>query len=311
MNRLPHVTSPRLDALFRLAESTWNDRADVREAFHDLQSLEFWVWFLFHGSREIPDFETHAYPLPLRHLVERVVGKMEPRTYLESCIGDGRRMVRSLREGGFEFAPGGRLLDFGCGCGRILLFLARWAGECRLHGSDVDSDSLEWCRENYDFATFDRNSSDPPSPFETATFDGVISFSVFSHLPEMRHRRWLEELARITRPGATLVLSVMGRTCVREFLEGRQPGPSLSRRLRKNLPHLDRTGFLFLPYRKLRLKRRVNRSFFRTWDLEEYGSTFILESYIRREWSRLFEIVGFHEAPDEWQDYVTLRRREA
>jgi hypothetical protein len=42
---------------------------------------------------------------------------------------------------------------------------------------------------------------------------------------------------------------------------------------------------------------------------EEYGSTIIFEPYVRARWSELFEVVAFDEAPDDWQDYVVLRRR--
>jgi hypothetical protein len=53
---------------------------------------------------------------------------------------------------------------------------------------------------------------------------------------------------------------------------------------------------------------RDNQDHFRAWDLEDYGSTFILEPYIRRHWLARFELLAIHESPDGWQDYVVLRR---
>jgi len=53
----------------------------------------------------------------------------------------------------------------------------------------------------------------------------------------------------------------------------------------------------------------MNQQHFDAWDLEEYGSTFILDSYFGAKWTDLFHVVSWHAAPDDWQDYVILRRR--
>jgi hypothetical protein len=44
-------------------------------------------------------------------------------------------------------------------------------------------------------------------------------------------------------------------------------------------------------------------------DADVYGMTFIDLCYIREHWLDLFELVHVTEAPDDWQDYVVLRRR--
>ena len=55
----------------------------------------------------------------------------------------------------------------------------------------------------------------PPLPYEAATFDAVISISVFSHLNQASQDAFLEELARITKPGATLMLTIHGEAAMR------------------------------------------------------------------------------------------------
>ena len=39
-----------------------------------------------------------------------------------------------------------------------------------------------------------------------------------------------------------------------------------------------------------------------------YGSAFILEPYIRAQWTKEFEVVAHYKALDAWQDYTILRR---
>ena len=106
------------------------------------------------------------------------------------------------------------------------------------------------------------------------------------------------------------MLTTMGRKCVKDFAAGKRPHdfPSASE-LTARIEELDRTGFLFLPYKKLAFAYERNRKYFEDWDLENYGSTFILEPYIQQNWLASFDLVALYEAPDEWQDYVILKRR--
>jgi SAM-dependent methyltransferase len=169
---------------------------------------------------------------------------------------------------------------------------------------------MRWCREHLDYAGFRGITRRPPTPFADREFDAVYAFSVFSHLPEKLHLAWLAELARITRPGAALVLTVHGRHVIDEIVSGRRAhaNPTPQALARANA-ELEQHGFAFFPYRELRFRDRENKRFFASWDLEEYGDTFVLERYVREHWTRWFEVVALHEAPDDWQDYVVLRRR--
>jgi methylase of polypeptide subunit release factors len=40
------------------------------------------------------------------------------------------------------------ILDFGCGCGRMLLWLPELGRKRALHGTDIDADAIDWCREH-------------------------------------------------------------------------------------------------------------------------------------------------------------------
>lgn len=308
---LPQTANERLSKLFREAERVRASRPDLVATFPDVRSWDYWFWFLWHGSREDPKLEALHYPSPPPYLMHRVVGEhITPRTFLDGGALDWRRIHLSLLEGGFDFARGGRVLDFGCGCGRILRNFARYAPICQLVGADVDAGAIEWCRANLDFAKFEALPVRPPSSFPDASFDAVYAFSVFSHLPEGSHRRWLEELHRITRPGAIVVLTVQGQRTIDKMIARRSPSDTPPHDvLQRELPRIDETGFAFYPYQRLQMHDERNQRHFDEWDLEQYGSTFILPKYFFERWRDLFHVVCWSQAPDDWQDYVILRRR--
>jgi SAM-dependent methyltransferase len=307
----PEVPYPRLNALLRLGERIWSERADLRERFPLDRAADYWYWLLWHGVASRPEWAGQLYPLPDPHLIHRVVGEeTSAAEYLRGGLVDGWRIDGGLREAGFDPVRGGSLLDFGVGCGRILQYFALYAKSCRLVGADVDETAVDWCAKHLDFAAFRTLPRHPPSPFADGEFDAVYAFSVFSHLPEALHLAWLAELARITRPGAALVVTVHGRHVIDEISSGRRAHERPNaRQLARALPELEERGFAFFPYRKLRFRERENERFFASWDLEEYGDTFILERYVREHWTQWFEVVALHEAPDDWQDQVVLRRR--
>jgi SAM-dependent methyltransferase len=101
------------------------------------------------------------------------------------------------------------MLDFGCGCGRIL---RHW--EClsaiEIHAADQNEELAGWCDRNLPFVSVSRSSPLPPLPYQHDAFDVVYAVSVFTHLTEQVQLLWLAELARIIRPGGLLLLTVHG-----------------------------------------------------------------------------------------------------
>lgn len=89
------------------------------------------------------------------------------------------------------------ILDFGCGCGRVV---RRWRDlPAEIHGSDSNPTLVAWCRENLPFGEFEVNGPEPPLPYADDSFDLVYAMSVLTHLPVETQRRWLDELARVGR----------------------------------------------------------------------------------------------------------------
>jgi SAM-dependent methyltransferase len=141
-----------------------------------------------------------------------------------------------------------RVLDWGCGCGRLVRYLER-AGVRELTGCDIDGAAVAWCAANL-AGRFVRSNRNPPLPFEDASFDAVIASSVFTHLGREDQRRWLDELRRVIRPGGTLLASFAGEYAYslgssRLLSPGHTPGSPIARavELRKRLA-LRRAGII-------------------------------------------------------------------
>lgn len=103
------------------------------------------------------------------------------------------------------------ILDWGCGPARVLRHLPEVIGpDCRYYGADYNPETIAWCSRNLPGIRFDLNPLTPPGPYPEAQFDLIYGISVFTHLSEERHWQWLEELYRIARPGAVLLMTTQG-----------------------------------------------------------------------------------------------------
>jgi cyclopropane fatty-acyl-phospholipid synthase-like methyltransferase len=100
------------------------------------------------------------------------------------------------------------VLDFGCGCGRTLMWLCQRYPQVKWHGSDVDAESIRWCRANIPDASFTANGEMPPLPYEGATLDFLYAISVYTHLDDEHQRPWTSEFHRVLRPGGLLLLTI-------------------------------------------------------------------------------------------------------
>lgn len=129
----------------------------------------------------------------------------------------GASSIRSILEGnGVPLEGVGSLLDFGCGCGRVLRHFMNDGVD--LNGSDLNPKLIRWCRANLAPGRFSVNGLAPPLPLADQSMGLVYALSVFTHLPEALQGPWLRELARVLRRGGHLILSTHGER-YREVLD--------------------------------------------------------------------------------------------
>lgn len=123
---------------------------------------------------------------------------------------DGADSIRdSLASVGRPLESLDAVLDFGCGCGRVLRHFAT-SGPRRLCGCDYNSAGIAWVERHLPFAEVRTNELRPPLPYPDATFDAVYALSVFTHLSAELQAAWFAEMHRVLRAGGLLLFSSRG-----------------------------------------------------------------------------------------------------
>lgn len=156
------------------------------------------------GECQSPD----DLPLPSPYLVYLVTGQFNVHAFYNNGLLGIDSITKILTENGIDPSDLGSVLDFGCGCGRVL---RHWRGT-QIYGTDYNEKLVSWCREALPFAVVATNGSHPPLLYENATFDFVYAISVFTHLSRNLQVPWFEELARVIRPGGHLYITVHGES---------------------------------------------------------------------------------------------------
>ncbi len=239
--------------------------------------------YIYHGFREhrpgvapelynalkgpMEDFLRSVPPeyIPPDHLRQRVHGNVDLTAF--EIIG---RMVSfniySSINSIIELGEQHRVLDFGCGCGRIIRYFRKLYAQTRLYGTDIDEEAIVWCQHHLSqIGAFIANKDSPPLPFADDMFEFVYSISIFTHLPEDMELAWLEELRRVTRRGGYLLLTTHSEELLQDSSE-------------ENKEQLRENGFYYSVGNK-------------TEGLPEfYQTSFHTEDYIHRHWSKVFEI---------------------
>jgi SAM-dependent methyltransferase len=224
--------------------------------------------------------------LPSVSLRYRVGGDLRLNGFLKS----GREVAQNIRVAlkGInrnieEFKD---ILDFGCGCGRTLLWFAPGSDDSRFYGTDIDPEAIFWCRRHLTFATFSLNGALPPLEYSDETFDLIYAISVFTHLDEDYQFQWLEELRRIAKTGSVALISVIGRHRWQHLH-------------RHDLDEIERRGFAYI--RTYQMKGILP-----DW----YQMAYHTEEYVRRNYSRYFEILDYiPRGIANYQDLVIVRKK--
>lgn len=152
-----------------------------------------------------PAADANGLPFPPRRLTQLVTGNMNARDFLasgENCANFFKILID--RNGG-DFASMARVLDFGCGCGRLARHMPHFT-RAEFHGCDLHPRLIEWCQDNLE-GQYIVNNLTPPLPYDDAYFDGLYMLSVFTHLRLDTQNLWIREMARIMKPGGVALVT--------------------------------------------------------------------------------------------------------
>ncbi len=149
-----------------------------------------------------------GWPLPSASLRFLVAGTDDLGAFLQ--LGkNGAELVQEMPgRHGQRLAEMGRVLDFGCGCGRVVRHLA--AAGAEIHGCDPNPHAIRWCEQHLPFGHYAATALAPPLPYPDAHFGLVYAFSVFTHLTVDLQGAWMDEMRRVIAPGGFLLFSAHG-----------------------------------------------------------------------------------------------------
>jgi len=212
-------------------------------------------------------------PLPEPHRRMRVHGSDHLDSFLIEGYSTFKKVELALEElSGKTYADFSNILDWGCGCGRITRHFNDLKNS-RITGIDVDEDNARWCQENLPFGSFHVVPLTPPTSLEEASFDLIVGISIFTHLNEEAQYDWLQELNRLAKRDAYLLVTVSGMNTV------------------------ARMGTYYPIYRAL-----IDKGFLDLGhnpgldsvlaDIQYYRNTLHTSEYIYQNWSRHFRILA-------------------
>ena len=192
-----------------------------------------------------------------------------------------REMVLNI-QGRDWFTDGKRVLDFGCGAGKLLRHFLSEAESCEFYGCDIDEPSIAWLRQHYSppLKVFLCGES-PALALPDQHVDLALALSVFTHLTE-HWAGWLLELHRVLRPGGRLISTFLGHG-MSESIAGESWEP-------------DRIGMNVL----------------RPWQPWDHGGPSVQHSewWLRAHWGRAFEFERVEDGEQFGHGLVVLRKRE-
>jgi SAM-dependent methyltransferase len=296
-----HLTSPQM--LERMAEVV-AERPDLRVTFYILRNHDrVREWAQSVGVALDPRLRALVPPIPPRELRE-IVSDHELEVFLWTGYLDADLILALYGEHGpDQVRP--RILDFGCGCGRITRFLNELGDRCEVHAADANVRHAAWCAENLPRVRTVHNALAPPLPYAAESFELVYTVSVLTHLNAAGGARWLAELERILAPGGLLVVTTHGPGAVEIIRDSPTHQGMFAMTAAEAQEILDgfaERPFAFRPYAGAALEA-ANAG-------PEYGNSFVHPSHIEGQWTRgrleLLRILpgGLRG----WQDVVVLRR---
>jgi 2-polyprenyl-3-methyl-5-hydroxy-6-metoxy-1,4-benzoquinol methylase len=201
----------------------------------------------------------------------------------------------------FGKSPKIAILDFGAAAGRVTLPLAKMLPGSHVTATDVDAEAVEFLRLSAPAnCTTQLNAYEPPLSLDAGSFDCIFAISVWSHFRDDLSLKWLQEMKRITRPGALLLISTQGEACLKHLRKTKAAWADVTAEKYRNV------GYFYHDY-----PRPASDS--ENWpgitESGSWGVTVLHPEYIKEKWGALFEVLEVRDqGTGGKQDLVIMRR---
>lgn len=219
-------------------------------------------------------------------------------------------VVNAAAKAGFDLGPNTRALDFGFGWGRISRVFMERLRLANIHGLDVDSSFTDITRALFNSTNFNTCSAFPPTALAAGEFDLVYAYSVFSHLSESACQAWMQEFARVLRPGGLVAFTTRHESFF-DYCQWASTQPD-------DGSYTAALGKLFSDLGPARQAYRDGQLVFASSSGVDgggprnssfYGETWIPEAYARTKFGGSFEFVaGYFDASKYDQACFVLKR---
>lgn len=258
--------------------------------------LPEWIAFNLGDALASARAADHAAPFPPTDLMYHTTGLQQDRDFAQHGADILAALSAASPKPLAEFTS---MLDFGVGVGRVARYYKGFSG--RYVGADIDEPNLGWVAGHLPWVETVLTEPAAPLPFEPATFDGVVSISVFTHIDRETTEFYVNELYRLTRPGALLFLTLHGDQALNLALSDAEVGRLIGispERLEQARGELVNDGFHFAEQ-----YTHLTRANYR------YGTTFASQQGAEAIFGRRFKVVGFVPgAIHAFQDLIVLER---
>jgi SAM-dependent methyltransferase len=204
--------------------------------------------------------------------------------------------VRVLENGFRRYAgrplDGTKILDYGCGWGRLLRLMYRFTDPKNLFGCDPWDRSIELCRESRLAGTFAISEYIPThAPFPDQKFDLIYAFSVFTHLSARSGKAVMNVCRESIADDGLMVLTIRPLSYWQSH-DQRQNIVDVDAMKRA---HIEK-GFAYTPHGREPIDGDIT-----------YGDTSMTIGYIRENWKG-WEVAGVEfNLQDPFQTIVFLR----
>lgn len=202
-------------------------------------------------------------------------------------------MMDIVEASGFSPGPGDRILDLGCGAGRMIRHLQHLVDKCEIWGTDISAEHIFWCKQNlsppFRFAT---TTKVPHLPFEDRSFGFIYCGSLFTHIDDLADA-WLLELHRILKPEGRLYVTVHDRHTMRLFEDSIHSKAAIVREIRSSPTFQSaRDGFGMF-----------------TVGRDDQSQVFYDDDYLARMFGQAFEILSVTQEAYFYQTAYLLKRK--
>lgn len=219
---------------------------------------------------------------------------------IDEYLASGRRhfekMMDIIDASAFSLDQKSRILDFGCGTGRIIRYFRRVINRYQVWGVDIRAKHILWDNEHlcppFKFATV---TTFPHLPFEDNYFDLIYAGSVFTHISELTEA-WLLELSRILRPGGRCYITVRDNHSLQILLSSPPSHPLHGTPMHQQLMALENEKhFMMSGFSMIVLSGGP-----------DHAQVFYDIDFLRRTWGTYFKILSITPEAYGYQTAVLL-----